>query len=394
MATIDSTLSTLQQIETKVRRITRSPSLAQLTTADLDNYINTFVIYDFPEHLRTFNLRQTFKFWCNPFQDVYTTDVASYGAASQASQNVLYNFQNNVLTVHDPIYIAGYQSFYSQNREQFFGIYPNTNSIQSIGPCGNGTTLTFTGVVNINFPGSFPNPEVNNQQGGACLVKNNVLFESVDVNGNGLSLVDIPVLDSVTGLPTVWGNLYVPGSSAWQAAIANPPLGVAPYTLSPGGNPNSQNYINYVTGAFTITFPTAPKSGFAINSQTIPLITSLPQALLWYGNKFVLRPVPDQPYQVNFEVFRRPTALLAENAIPELAEWWQYIAYGASKKIFEDRMDLDSVQLILPEYQKQEILCNRRSIVQWTNERTSTIYTDQTSNTGQGGFGWGGGGNF
>lgn len=386
--------SNLQAIETKVRRLTRSPSEAQLTTADLDNYINTFVVYDFPEHLRTFNLRQAFKFWCNPFQDVYTTDIASYGAASQASQNILYNFQNNVLTVHDPVYIAGYQSFYSQNREQFFGIYPNVNSIQSIGPTGDSVTTTFSGVVNINFPGSFPNPSVNNQQGGACLVKGGVLFESVDLNGNGLSLVDIPVLDSTTGLPTIWGNLYVPGSSAWQAAVANPPLASAPYTPTAGGNPNSQNYINYVTGAFTITFPFAPLAGNAINSQTIPQITSLPQAMLWFGNKFVLRPIPDQPYQINFEVFIRPTYLMATNSEPALNEYFQLIAYGASIKIFQDRMDMDSVQMVMPEFLNQMALCNRRNIVQWTNERAATIYTESVSYTGQGGSGWGSGGSF
>jgi len=385
---------TLQAIETKVRRLTRSPSEAQLTTADLDNYINTFVVYDFPEHLRTFNFRQSFKFWCNPFQDEYPTDIASFGTASQASQNILYNFQNHILTVHDPVYIAGYQSFYSQNREQFFSIYPNVNSIQSIGVCGDGVTVTFSGRINTHFSSTFPNPSVHNNQGGAVLLKRNVLFESVDLYGNGLSLVDIPVIDSVTGNPTVWGNLYVPGSSAWQAAIETPPIAATPYTLVPGGAPNSQNYINYVTGRFTITFPFAPRTGHAINSQTVPEITSLPQAMLWYQNKFVLRPVPDQPYQINFEVFRRPTYLMSTNSAPALEEYWQYIAYGAAKKIFEDRLDMDSVQLIMPEFKVQQALCERRNIVQWTNERTATIYTEQTSFGGQGGWGWGGGGNF
>jgi hypothetical protein len=112
---------------------------------------------------------------------------------------------------------------------------------------------------------------------------------------------------------------------------------------------------------------------------------------LFYDNKFVLRPVPDQPYQINFEAYVRPTYLMAENQVPQLEEWWQYIAYGAAKKIFEDRMDLESVALILPEYKKQETLCLRRTIVQYTNERTATIYTQQTGyNSGFGGWGWGG----
>jgi len=43
--------STLETIKIKVRRLTRSPSEAQLSDADLNQYINTFLIYDLPEHL-------------------------------------------------------------------------------------------------------------------------------------------------------------------------------------------------------------------------------------------------------------------------------------------------------------------------------------------------------
>lgn len=374
-----TTLSTIQQ---KVRRLTRSPSMAQLTDDDLNQYINTFVVYDFPEHLRMFNLRTVFKFWANPYQDVYPTDIASFGGASQAASQPLYDFQNNYISIADPVYIAGYQSFYTQSREQFFGIYPQTNNIQSIGPTGDGTTQTFSGFIPILS--STINP--NSAQGGSCLVKNNVLFDSVDVNFNGLSLIDQPVLDATTGNPTVWGNLYIPNQLP-----ASPILSPTPY--APGnGYISSTNFINYVTGQFTITFPTAPMQGALINSQSIPQVVSLPQSLLYYDNKFILRPVPDQPYQVNFEAYIRPTYLMSTTQSPQLNEWWQYIAYGAAKKIFEDRMDLDSVALILPEYQKQEALCLRRTIVQYTNERVATIYTEQSSfGPGSGQWGWGGG---
>lgn len=378
--------NTLASIQQKVRRLTRSPSTAQLSDDDLNNYINTFVVYDFPEHLRTFNLRQQFTFYTNPFQDVYPTDILSFGGASNAAANPLYNFQNIYLSVEgDPTYIAGYQSYYSQDRSRFFGIYPIVNSIASIGQTGDGVTTSFSGVVNIN--GAIISNGLTQQQ---CLLKNNVLFSSVDVNGNGLSLVDNPILDSTTGNPTIYGQLYIPTQVTPGQATPPPLLLAAPYNTQPGFP--STNYINYVTGQFVITFPFAPASGALINSQTVPSVTSLPQALLFYENQFTVRPVPDQPYRVNFEVYKRPDALLANNQSPELEEYWQYISYGASLKIFQDRMDLDSVQLIMPEYKNQENLVNRRTLVQYTNQRTATIYTEQVSNTGyNGGFGWGGG---
>lgn len=365
--------TTLSAIESKVRRLTRSPSTAQLSQAELDNYINTSVIYDFPEHLRTFNLRTTFSFYTNPGQDTYNTDIASFAGNTT---NALVNFQNKYLTIHPPIYMAGYQSFYSQSQEQFFGIYPMTNNIASIGVTGNGVTTQFTGVINsqqsIVPPGTTQN---------ISLIQGQVLFSSADSNDLGLVLQDVPVVDPATGYKTNIGNLYNPNSAAYQAAVQTPPTVVDPV-----------NNINYLTGVFTITFNGAPGSGIPINSQSIPATRTIPQAMLYYSNTFTIRPVPDMPYKINFEVYARPTALLSANQSPELEEYWQYIAYLAAKKIFEDRMDLDSVQLIMPELKKQENLCQRRTLVQYTNERTATIYTEQTSYGGQGGWGWGSGG--
>lgn len=368
---INPPTNTLAAIQIKVRRLTRSPSIAQLTDDDLNNYINTFVVYDFPEHLRTFNLRGQFSFYTNPYQDEYPTDIASFvGVVS----NPLYNFQNLYISVHDPVYIAGYQSFYSQNREQFYGIYPLVNSIASIGPAGDGITVTFSGVINSSQ--AIVGPGLVQQ---VSILQNNVLFSSVSPTGEGLALVDVPLTDPVTGNKAPIGNLYVP-----NALPTTPPL----YPT----NILANNNIDYSTGKFTITFPAPPRTGQVINSQTVPQVLTLPQALLYYNNKFVVRPVPDQPYKVNFEVFARPVFLMATNQSPQLEEWWQYIAYGAAKKILEDRMDLDSVALILPEYKKQEALCLRRSLVQWTNERTASIYSEQTYfGPGGGGWGWGGG---
>jgi hypothetical protein len=377
--------STLENIQIKVRRLTRSPSQAMLSDDDLNEYINTFIVYDFPEHLRTFKQRTTFNFWCNPYQDEYPTDIASFGAATNASQNPLYNFQNTHISVHPPVYIAGFPAFYTQSREQFFGVYPKVNSIQSIGVTGDGVQVNFSGT--IVTQGLVQSITLGVQQ-GSCFVKGQVLFDSVDINGNGLQLVDVPCLDGNTGNQTVWGNLYIPGTQP-----TTPPLITnynTPPTLPVGVNPS--NYINYVTGQFVITFPIAPEAGFSINSQTVLQIVSLPQSLLYYNNKFIVRPVPDQPYQINFEAYVRPTYLMETDQSPDLEELWQYIAYGAAKKIFEDRMDLDSVALILPEYKKQEALCLRRTIVQYTNERTATIYTEQTAfGSGFGGWGWGNG---
>jgi len=314
-------------------------SESQLSTDEIKNYINTFVLYDFPEHLRLATLRSTFSFYAQPFIDVYATDTTD-------PLNPMFNFRNKYISVHAPIYIAGYQSMFSQSREQFFAIYPMVNSIMSIGTAGDGVTTFFDGTI-ANVP----------------LLKDNVLFSSVDIDGNALTIKDQSIPLNVNGL------------------------------LIDVQTGNTVGAIDYITGQFLFTFPVAPASGQAINSQTVPYVASQPQALLFYDTKFTLRPVPDQPYTVNMEVYLRPDELLEQDSQPLLSEWWQYIAYGAAKKIFEDRMDPESVQTIFPEFMKQQNLINRRTIVQQTDQRTATIYTENTA----GGYGpgwWYGGGSF
>lgn len=204
--------NTLSAIQTKVRRLTRTPSEQQLTTDDLNNYINTFVMYDFPAHLKTFQLRQPFTFWCNPYQDTYYLDIQSFGGATNAAFNPLYNFQNLYLNVHQPVFVAGYETYFTQDRKEFYANYPINNYIQSIGVTGNGVTTRFTGIIQF---GGTQNNFVNNQQ--MTILKNNVLFDSIDLNGNGLSLVDVPVLDYTTGVETIYGKSLRPRNSAYYS---------------------------------------------------------------------------------------------------------------------------------------------------------------------------------
>ncbi len=377
-------VTSLAAIQQKVRLITRSMSEAQLSTPQLNQYINTYILYDFPETLRLFNLKTTFTFYTLPGIDTYstTTNTAS----------PLYNFTNKYQVTESPIYIGGYNALYSQSREQFYGIYPLVNSISSIGFTGNGTLLTFNGVINYQQANVPPSSTQYN-----TLLQNNVLFSSVDSNNNGLAMADSPILDATTGNPTNYGLLYnalTTNENTYDPALnpnGFPVLSLpAPY-FGTIDFPNS-NYINYLTGQFTVTFETAPGAGVQINSQTVPVNLSIPQALLFYDGQFIVRPVPDQSYRVDMEVWQQPTELLLATDNPLLNEWWQLFAWGAAKKIFEDRMDQDSINLIMPSLKEQEILSLRRTIVQNTTQRVATVYSEQ-SRTGynSGGFGQGGG---
>lgn len=301
----------LDAIRKKVRRLTRSPSTNQISDADIDEYVNTFVLYDFPSHLRLFSLRTVFTFTTEPYIDVYEND--------NVVGSPFNNFINKYVSLHKPVYIGGREATLSQDRSEFFRYYPIERSIKETGKKGDGGTTNFSGTLS-NTP----------------VLRNHVLFSSFDGSNNGLELHD----DGT-------GSLTGDGSGT----------------------------INYVTGAYTLNFSTAPGSGKDIESQTVPYQPTWPEAILYYDSKLTVRPVPDKPYQVSIEAYIRPTELLSSSDEPKLRQWWQYIAYGAAKKVFEDRTDIESVQRILPELKEQEKLVLRNTIVQQSQERTATIYT-------------------
>lgn len=323
--------STLQAIRTKVRRLTRSPSVNQLSNSDIDEYVNTFVLYDFPEHLRLKALKENVSFYTNPYQDTYVTDTTVL-----PTTDPLYNFKNRYITIHSPVFIGGYLAYFTQDQTEFYGRYPKNQYQVSIGT-GDGATTSYSGTLS-----------------SAPVLQNQVLFTSIDANNGGISLYDVPSTSS----NKTTGNLFDTDTNLAAGTI------------------------NYVTGAYSITFITAPGTGQDIQSQTVPYAAGRPTVMLYFDDNFYLRQIPDKVYKVEFEAFRRPTELLSVNQSPDLEQWWQYIAYGAAKKVFEDRTDRDSLEHILPELENQQTLVNRRTIEQQTQERASTLYTDQIDRRG------------
>lgn len=339
--------STLAQIYTKVRTLVRAPSPNQISDTTINNYVNTFVLYDLPSALRLWNLRQTFTFYTTPYVDVYPLGVADETANVN---NQFFNFKNKYISIHEPLYIAGSRSVYTQNRDYFYGLYPQTQYINALSAMGDGLTTNFTGYL----------PNNGASTAFSTIIRGNVLFNSINGNNLGIGMRDVPLLTG-NHLPGPVDNYPTYGE---LVAINSAPTGLYQAT----------NFVNYVTGQFSVTFPSAPGNGQQIFSQCCPAQASIPQTMLEYDDTLILRPVPDKVYSVSFEVYVRPTELLATNQNPELEQWSQYIAYGAARKIFQDRMDMESLQMIEPEFRAQERFVLRRTIVQLSNQRTQTIY--------------------
>lgn len=317
--------ATLTAIQNKVRRLTRSPSTNQLADTTLNEYINTFILYDMPQELRLFSLHKVYKFVLTPFQDTYNLNTLTTDSGETLS--------NVLLDINPPFYVDGYKTYYAQSREAFYNVYPfNIQTVQIA--TGDGTQGPFTGSitnVGINSNGSPPNT-------GPYILPNSVMISCLTTSNGKLAVSD-------NGSGTLSGN----GSGT----------------------------INYYTGAYSVTFDDNTLSGQPINVHMNLYTANRPSAVLYYDNTFVFRPVPDQPYTINFEYYALPTELSTSSDVPNLKEWWQYIAYGAAIKVLQDRMDMETVASIMPEFKKQERLVLRRTLVQNSTQRTATIYSEQ-----------------
>jgi hypothetical protein len=319
-------MSTLANIRTKVRRLTGRPSPQQITDSQIDDYVNTFYLYDMPENLRLFTQETVFEFMTTKNVDQYNlNDITVWTGQQNKPASDVY------ITIKPPAFIAGYQSFWSQDREQFFRTYPAlaelSTSIQ-----GDGTTGPYTY--------TFANTPI---------FQNRVTVGAIDTTGATVNAIDSPT-DRQNG--------------TWQIINSSSTL---------------TGSIDYLAGSVSVTFDNVITSDNYVNFSAVPYQPNRPQALLFYHNTITLRPVPDKEYLVQVNAYQRPTILVDSGDEPTLNQWWQYLAYGAAKKIFEDSQNLEGLQAIMPGYKEQEMLVLRRTIIERTNQRTATIYTEMVA---------------
>lgn len=316
--------STLSRIKTKVRRLSGSPSTSQLSESDLEDYINTFLELDFPSHLKIWNLHTTLDFYTVPNEDEYPFNTDLYHA------------------VLPPVYIDGYQSNYTQSRNEMFNQYPKLMN-QYTGPSGDGSA----------GPYSFTLPNTP-------VLRRDFQVSVTDSVGVTHTAYDVPVANSET-----LGNLV---DSIDDMTV----LGT----------------INYVTGSVTVTWPQTIDANQTNIARYVVYQGSRPSMILFFQDYFLLRPVPDKVYKVSVEVYSKPMQLLSannndgENTL-DVNQWWQYIAFGAAIKVLQDRQDMESIQNIMPFFKEQENLILYRTATQQAPERTATIYTDQMSYGGR-----------
>ena len=353
-------IATLADIIQKVRRLTGSANAFQLTDAQIIDYINSFYLYDLPAQFRSLKLKDRYTFNTIRGIDIYPFDSEHYTTVEMPC----YCMKRLIPLYQQPWGNTGFWGSssnwqFQQNITQgsnivgpYFGTLNNVPVVRSV---NNNPMVTTPQSSSLVFPAGnpvfFPQANISRVQ-NILITANSALGQTQNVTDDGN------------------GNLIGDGIGT----------------------------IDYNTGAIEITFKNPVPGGENIQVMYSPTVMSVPLSILFFQNQFTLRPIPDQGYTIELIAYRQPSqALLGSTdpstpdlaGVPELKEWWELLAAGAAKKIYEDRLDPDGVQLMDKMLFERYAVAEARTYAQiGSKQRIGTIYADQMNN-GYGGNGYG-----
>ncbi len=359
-------IGTLQAIINKVRLLTGTANDFQLTDADIIDQINSFYLFDLPAHFRSLKLKDRYVFNTIRGIDTYAFDSERY------------------TTVQMPCYCMKKEIQLFQDPWNFYGVWFNWQQFQNFAT-GDGTLGPYSGLLQAVpiVRSTSNNPMVVTQtQPVAPLATGTYPPANPNVAPYGSQQVN----------PGRVQNILITANISYGSTV----------NVTDDGAGNligdcSAGTINYETGAIAgLVFTQMVPSGEIIQCQYNPATIARPQAILFFQNQFTLRPVPDMGYTVELVAYRQPSQVLLGSqdrtnptgtGVPEQLEWWECLAVGAAKKIYENRLDSDGVNLMNAMLNERYDVIETRTYAQLGKQRVATIYADQL-NSNYGSTGW------
>jgi len=192
----------LADLEAKIRKITGRPTIERISQVSLEDYINLYLEYDFPNELKTLDYHSTYSFYTVQDQDRYPLSVTD--------RNLYKSFAK-------PVYCSGYLIDYYQNRETFYRFYPDQAVLFNYS-IGLGIAGPYAGVLTI-LPILKGSLVISADSGaGTSIIAQD--------NGNGgfidgsTGAVLVGVVNYLTGVVTVTFGAAVPAGTAIIARYA------------------------------------------------------------------------------------------------------------------------------------------------------------------------------
>lgn len=343
------TVGVLSDIIELTRELTGTGNNAQMTDEKIIKHINSFYLYDFPAEFRSLDLKNNYTFNTVQNVDTYPFD---------ADHNT---------TVEMPVYVNKRLAQLYTSPWPFYGLFFNWQN-REVFDTADGTVGPYSGTVQAT-----------------------PVIRSVN-NWPAVTSVTSNTLQFPTGYPPSFNE---PNISRVQNILISANTTTGTLHVTDDGNGNligdcTTGTIDYTTGVITnLQFTNTIPSGNDINISYNQGSPSIPQAVLFYQNQLTLRPIPDGAYTIELITYRTPSqALLGTGSStnltgrPEILEWWETLAYGAAKKIYESRQDMEGVAMMDKGLMERYARNETRTYAQLGKSQTSTIFRGQLSGYG------------
>jgi hypothetical protein len=331
---------TLSAMRQTVRRMSARYTPQQMQDSQIDTYLNNFLTLFFPQYFKNIKLTKPYVFTTTPNVDTYPFVYQNNLVTNPNGMPVAGNVQ-----ITPPVYCQGYILRYFQDKTTFYNRWPNLSVNQQVGIGGLPANTAYTGVIN-----SFP-----------------FYRAQLDIFGNVTeAAVTISAFDNSGGM-----------NSGFTYVITDVPQINSDIGDLVDENNNVVGQVNYLTGVFSFTpanSETIPSSA-NVYAAVVPYQASRPVDVLFYNQQIVFRPCPLQVYQVEFQISQQPLQLLLDNSNPELDEWYLFICAGTAKLIYTDYPDDEGMAYLMPIFQEQLQLAQRRTLKQLNTQRASTIFS-------------------
>ena len=242
------------------------------------------------------------------------------------------------ITISPPVYCQGYILRYSQDKTTFYNRWPKLTVNQQINTGTGSSPNTYKGIIP-STPFLRAQLDIFGNVTEAA-----VIISAFDNTGYNYSISDIPASNSNTGSLVESSGVIV-------------------------------GTVNYLTGVYSFTPTGVIPAAATIYASVIPYQSSRPTDVIFYNQQITFRPVPQQVYQVEFQISQQPTQLIAAGSAPELDEWYLFICAIAAKLIYTDFPDPEGMESLMPIYQDQLQMAQRRTLRQMGSQRAATIFS-------------------
>jgi|HubBroStandDraft_2_1064218.scaffolds.fasta_scaffold00031_14 hypothetical protein len=333
---------TLDFMRTTTRKMTARYTSTQMQDSQIDQYLNLFMTLMLPLHFKNMKLTKPYVFNTVPNVDTYQF-IYEANPVNEAGQTEKVSPGN--IQISPPVYCQGYILRYSQDKMTFYNRWPNLSVNQIINTGGKAANVAYTGTIpstpfyraQLDIFGNVTEP----------MVIISAYDSSGDVtSGFNYAITDVPQPNSDVG------NLF-------------------------DAQNNNVGTVNYITGAYSFipANSTVIPASATIYAAVVPYQASRPTDVLFYNQQIIFRPCPMQVYQVEFQISQQPLQMLLDNSGPQLNEWYLFICSGAAKLIYTDFPDEEGMAYVMPIFQEQLELAQRRTLRQLSSQRASTIFS-------------------